>query len=74
MLSMLFIALGAVFPGDEGMDMARDPLFDKMRLVYRDRPVTRYAHGRELRLFLHQMGLNWFFYHLSTSAVFTDSG
>jgi hypothetical protein len=36
MLPMLFIALGAVFPGDEGMDVPCDPLLDKMRLVYGD--------------------------------------
>ena len=71
---MLFIALGAVFPGDKGMDMPCDPLLDKMRLVYGDRSIARNAHGWELRLFLHQMGLNRFLYHLSTSAVFTDSG
>lgn len=66
MLPMFRVALGAVFPGDEGMDVARDSLFDKMRLIYWDRSITRNTHGRELRLFFHQMGLNWFFYHLST--------
>jgi hypothetical protein len=71
---MLFIALGAVFPCDEGMDVPSDPLFDKMRLVYGYRSIARNAHGRELRLFLHQMGLNRFLYHLSTSAVFIGSG
>jgi hypothetical protein len=40
MLPMLFIAVGAVFPGDEGMDMPSDPLLDEMRLVYWDCPFT----------------------------------
>ena len=71
---MFRVALGAVFPGDEGMDMLLGPFLNIMRFVFRNGPTARHAHGRELRVFLHQMGFNRFLCHLSSYTILTASG
>jgi hypothetical protein len=66
LFAKLHVAIFAVFPRDQRMDMYGDAFFDVVKVVCRDLFVTVDAHGRKLRMAGDQNCLQILFHHLSS--------